>query len=431
MISKNSSGRTLLGKLIVGLLSLLLVSFGLVLSSRIAYTEPSSPCISVSIFANADDGIMANDNSIYPYETYTMAGAYSGNNRSAYFRFGSIAVPKGSTVLTAHIHFVGENTVSGRPVLTNIYLVDEDNHVAPTAYAEWSTDHGIHTTAFAPWDFTSRGSGVAIETADFSTAVTEVLARTGWTFNNAIGVHIDNDGSTGSNYEGWAALESTAYTEPVLHICYTPPDGLVQLPVVASGDDGFSVAGSYLDATSNYADIGRSGTPIYNSWFRFDHVTIPQGANILSAHLDLYSVGNSGSHPIKSKISCVDEDNHVAPTSLPDWNTDHSIHTDAYSTWDFTAVAFGSTLQSADFSSAVEEIIARTGWVSGNALGIHVDDNGTISGYWQAFATYENGVLNGLPKPSLHITYEEGGRKRTIIISSDTSEPIKKGSTII
>ncbi|MDD5710752.1 MAG: hypothetical protein PHV43_01450 [Candidatus Colwellbacteria bacterium] len=419
MISKNSSGKTLFDRLVAGSLTLVLVVLGLVSLLRTTYSESSSPCISVSISANADDGIMANDNAIYPSETYTMAGAYSGNNRSAYFRFGNIAVPKGSTILTAHIHFVGENTISGTPVLTNIYLVDEDNHATPTTYAEWSTDHGIHTTAFAPWDFTSRGSGVAIETADFSTAVTEVLARTGWVFGNALGIHIDNDGSTGSNYEGWAALESTTYTEPSLHICYTPPDGLVQLPVIANGDDGFSVAGSYMDATSSYADVGRSGTPIYNSWFRFDHVTIPQGADILSAHLDLISAGNSGSHPIYSKISCVDEDNHVAPTSLSDWDTDHGIHTGEYSTWNFTAVAVGNTLQSADFSSAVEEVIARTGWVSGNALGVHVDDNGTITGYWQAFATYENTYLD----PTLHITYEEAGRKRTIIISSDTSKP--------
>ena len=175
-----------------------------------------------SIIAGADDG-SANPNHSGFSETETEkffgAGPGGWTDDEVWFRFQSITANKDDNATAATIEFTTDGTDNGTDVQTAIYGVDEDDHAAPTTFAEWNTDHGIHTTAKVDWDFaTLYGAGDKITTDDFADVIDELLARGSWSTGNDIGIHIDDDGGAQYSYRTIAMYENTTYTEPVLSL---------------------------------------------------------------------------------------------------------------------------------------------------------------------------------------------------------------------
>ena len=104
-----------------------------------------------SIAANGDDGTKVGAG----FDATSTIGyiGYASGNYELWFRFAGIAAAQGSTCASAYITFKGADAGSGTGMLTAFYGVDEDNHAAPTTGAEWTTDHGVHTTAKVDFDF--------------------------------------------------------------------------------------------------------------------------------------------------------------------------------------------------------------------------------------------------------------------------------------
>lgn len=181
----------------------------------------------------------------------------------------------------------------------------------------------------------------------------------------------------------------------------------------ATADDGMAVVD--LDQIDNNETF-YSGLLIGVNWlpddefahvyFRFPNATIPQGATISVAYLELNANGApaGAGDPMLTKVYGIDEDNHTAPTSFSDWNTDHGLHTTAAVDWDFNTATSG-TLTSPSLVSIIQEIVDRGGWSSGNAIGIHWDDDGT-SFTDDTFGQFVESLDNaGSTPPNLHIEY--------------------------
>jgi len=152
----------------------------------------------------------------------TAEGIFHGS-----FRFPNITVPAASTIDVAYITFEAVDDFGGGTegtVSTNIYGVDEDNSAAPTTFAQWSTDHGLHTTAVVTWDFTKDRSGTVVTTSIVS-IIQEIIDRGGWASGNAIQVHVDDDGSATDRYQEVAAVEHPSAAAAILHIEYTEAGG--------------------------------------------------------------------------------------------------------------------------------------------------------------------------------------------------------------
>ncbi len=175
-----------------------------------------------SIIAGADDGKANANHSAWDVTVDSiMIGAGQGGwtDDEIWMRFQSITANKDDNVTAATIEFIIAANGNATDLQFLISGVDEDDHAAPTSYAEWQTDHGIHTTAGVHWDFADNpAAGESLTTDDFEGVIDELFARGSWSTGNDIGIHIDDDGSDLYDYRYVASYENTSYTEPILSL---------------------------------------------------------------------------------------------------------------------------------------------------------------------------------------------------------------------
>jgi hypothetical protein len=180
------------------------------------------PTVVVGVASNGDDGQVAVDTSTLSTGVSCTIGNYGGAaQRMGVFRFLNLVVPVGAIVTSAYITFI--RTGAGTSVATTISAVDEDSSAMPATFAQWQTDHGLHTTATAAWTIPAGGAaGDSLVSADFASVAQEIISRPGWVSGaNALHIHIDDNGS-GSNTQGFVAqYDHATYTEPTLTLTYT------------------------------------------------------------------------------------------------------------------------------------------------------------------------------------------------------------------
>lgn len=197
-----------------------------------------------------------------------------------------------------------------------------------------------------------------------------------------------------------------------------PPPGNFHAAVITSADDGYGEG--TLDIGSTVLVFGYlSSAP--KAFMRFTGVSIPQGATILSAVLDVEASELGGTvTSIRVKVSGEDADNPTAPTDQTDLNS-RSLTT-AGVDWDPSAWTTGTHYSPPDLSAVIQEIVDRGGWASGNALTLHVRDDGTLSANtYMGAASFNHATRQ---EPRLTITYStivSGGAEATINVSTEGS----------
>lgn len=168
-----------------------------------------------SIGSNADLGTkdLGGDNPNHFYDLSRFGDCWLGadNSPCLWIRFPNITIPQGATVQVAHVTLDVAYVQDSGQIDAEIFAIDEDDHVAPTDNATWHTDHGLHTSASESWSFTAQGSGT-LQTVDISAVIQEILDRGGWQSGNAIGIHIDEVDSVGTQAVDGATLH-VEYTE--------------------------------------------------------------------------------------------------------------------------------------------------------------------------------------------------------------------------
>lgn len=164
-------------------------------------------------------------------------------------------------------------------------------------------------------------------------------------------------------------------------------------PLVA-GDDGHRTSAPAF--TAGIIRVGFSVTRCF-AFLRIPNVDIPQAATINVAYITLTRIAGPA-QAVNTDIYGIAEDNHVAPTSTATWDADHAIHTTGVP-WDFTGAA-GGTHQTPSLVPIVQELVDQPAWVGGNAMGFHIDDDGT-SATRQDWANVEGGTN----LPVLHAEY--------------------------
>lgn len=138
------------------------------------------------------------------------------------------------------------------------------------------------------------------------------------------------------------------------------------------------VYNSYFDSNIS-VEVGKEadGTSV-NGAMRFTNITISQGTTIQNANLG-FKVGTkgSGSGDLQAKIYGIDEDNTGSFSGSPLGRT----RTDAYDQASWSLPPQGE-FSNHNVTSIVQEIINRSGWSSGNAIGFHILDNGSPTNVW-------------------------------------------------
>jgi hypothetical protein len=150
---------------------------------------------------------------------------------------------------------------------------------------------------------------------------------------------------------------------------------VVTLYPAIAGDDvcwqpgGSFHTGAYPELSICYDHAGHKAS----TYIRFPNVTIPAGAQILSASLVVTSKALTALTGAKAKIYANDIDTSVAPTGTAEG--DALVLTTAFILWEPGSWSADSAYGPSDIASVVQEVISRGGWESGNALGIVITEN--------------------------------------------------------
>jgi hypothetical protein len=174
-----------------------------------------------------------------------------------------------------------------------------------------------------------------------------------------------------------------------------------EVRVAASTDDVEEAASGGMTLGSTDLELVYDGSN-QTVGLRFNGVTIPQGANILSAYLQ-FKVDEIQSEATSLTISGQATDN--APTFAgTSRNVSLRPRTTAAAAWSpvpWSVVGeAGPNEQSPDLTAVIQEIVNRTGWASGNSLAI------IVTGTGHRTAVSFDGLAAGAPL--LHIDYDLG-----------------------
>jgi len=166
--------------------------------------------------------------------------------------------------------------------------------------------------------------------------------------------------------------------------------------VSADSDDADETSGGTMYVTD--------GSSFFSSHvgFRFQNVTIPAGATVTSATLEVFSNSN-GTTSFSADLTAEDHDDPPTFTTS-NGNISSRTLTTAQTLWSTGSVTYsvGDSIVSPNFASSIQEVIDRGGWSSGNALVVITTPNSGDKGIFK-----RSGSLSHAPR--LHVTYSTGG----------------------
>ena len=127
-----------------------------------------------------------------------------------------------------------------------------------------------------------------------------------------------------------------------------------------SGCTSDSTAGNACVKTNNIGTTSR-----YWGGLRFNGVTIPQGTTILTATLEFY-ITSATYDDVYFDIHAEAADN-PGTFAATAHDIDSRSRTTAYTTWSVDGIGTG-WVTGPDIAAAIQEIVNRGGWASGNSL---------------------------------------------------------------
>jgi hypothetical protein len=133
--------------------------------------------------------------------------------------------------------------------------------------------------------------------------------------------------------------------------------------IAVSADDAQEAATS---VTINGSTIVADTSPSYLG-FRFLNVTIPNAATITAATMQVYC-NTTSKDTAEHKIHCEDVDD-AAAFAASSSNISNRPLTTAFTLWSAADMGVGWHT-TPDFAAAVQEVVNRAGWASGNDLAV-------------------------------------------------------------
>jgi len=191
----------------------------------------------------------------------------------------------------------------------------------------------------------------------------------------------------------------------------------VSYQVSAGVDDGFAQSGGVQDIASSYLKIGDDriyAVPYQMSAMRFNGVNIPRSATITSAYLKINSITTDYRHQIYGVIAAEAADN---PADFSGRLISNAALTAATVAWDFKdAWSPDTQYVSGDISNAIQEVVNRVGFSSGNSMAIYYSTR-DLSGKARNFASYEYSPASAAVLEVTYETYTISGH----ILTTDTA----------
>jgi M6 family metalloprotease-like protein len=172
-----------------------------------------------------------------------------------------------------------------------------------------------------------------------------------------------------------------------------------------SYDDCYSWGAELFNYDTEYLKVGYNasyGAPYYMSFMTFHNINIPPGSTI--DYVALYWKAYSGSSSVDSfKWQFEDTDDAQACAYAYPASRNY-VNNYNYSSSYSTSWTAGSWYGVADFSAGLQDVIDRTGWSSGNSIGLKWSSYSASGGYRYIYS-YDYGSSSA---PYLYVEYTEG-----------------------
>jgi type IV pilus assembly protein PilY1 len=170
---------------------------------------------------------------------------------------------------------------------------------------------------------------------------------------------------------------------------------------ISSGpNDAFYTSSGTFDA-GNTLVFGRNSSSVaYNLLLRFQ-VNVPKDSAIISSQLVFRNIAFSTLYTTNYIIRLEDTDDASVISTYS--GAVNAVKTTGVS-WASGSVSSGSTYVSSDISTLIQNMVNRTGWVSGNYINVFVENDGNSNGSVKYARSYEE---DPTVAPRINITYGE------------------------
>ena len=326
-------------------------------------------------------------------------------------RFNDVRIPQGVTISSASIEFTSNGSHSASTTGT-IYGQDSDN-ASTFTHSNGNITGRSKTSASASWtpeNWTTAGE--LYQTSDITNVVQEIVDRSGWCGGNSLALFLEGTGMRKA-----IAFDQSPADAPVLKVEYdatTIPDtggctvAEAKASIAVSSDDVEQrLSNGDMSFSSSDLELPYDGSSEQIVGLRFRSLNVPRGATITDAYItftvDEYKSGN------------ISMDIHGMNTAAADYfsGSDYYLQnfpkTSAGVMWNnLPAPAVGETMTTPDLKSIIQEIVNKSGWNSGNAMGFLLSrKSGTGTRTVESY--------NGEPTmaPKLTIIYQANGASGT------------------
>jgi len=384
-------------------------------------------------------------------------------------RFQNVNIPKGAVIDSAFIVVTSHEAKSAEDVAI-IYL----SGLAYDNAAMFTEDKLLtsydQTTTSVKWTIAEEwGLWTNHKSADIKSIIQELVNREGWSFGNSLGILLKGSDEQGAsefeNAREFESFENISDPEdggdglnhpervPKLVVYYTAESATLIVPIIKTGTaeievedeegnvvDTITINVSYDDAEQENdemdsmidddLDAGWEGDPedfnVLTTGLRFQNITIPKGAIIEAAYVELVS------HEAKSAedVALIDITGEAADNAAmfsEDALLTARTKTTAKVRWTVSEEwGLWTSHKTIDIKSIVQEIVNRDGWASGNALALFLmgtDEQGaTEFESAREFESFENisdpedggdGLNHSERVPKLVINYNLGTAIKT------------------
>ena len=183
---------------------------------------------------------------------------------------------------------------------------------------------------------------------------------------------------------------------------------------VAASTDDCTRTDVNTDTTLIYNWLGQVNNGHDDCGTRYLNVTVPKNAAIVTAYVTFTQEYNYTGAPCQLTTQGQAADN--APTFInSNADFDGRPRTTARVNWNAGGGGVGTTFNSDELKTVIQEIVNRSGWVSGNALVLFFKDNSSPVGNYRGVYSYDGSTTKA---PLLHIEYSTTTVNDTVTISS-------------
>ncbi len=207
------------------------------------------------------------------------------------------------------------------------------------------------------------------------------------------------------SFDSYPIIVDTFFNDDMYKISFQDEGGSIDDPnltvrVLTSADDVLRYQATGFSTTSTVFDVGNSAGNIQHDAARFTNITIPQGAIIINAYINVTARITTSSSNVLTKVYAENVNNAAQINNATDFDG-RALTTGT--DWDISASwTAGINYTSPNISSEIQTVVNRAGWVSGNAINIFWKDDGSPSGNVRFAASWDSTTY---AEPNLFIAY--------------------------